>query len=468
MATTARRPVRRQQEMQCPPILSSADPSPEIFERLREPEYLAEILLHLEALNHGQTSARLPDSWAGLAGRLARSFNQLAVSHEQMASALLAGTKSPQMHEELLNIASEAVLVRSLGNTILYWNPGAEKLYGWSREEVLGKDIHLLLRTVFPVPRQEIDSALHQQKAWQGNLVQTTKSGSEIVVACRKSLNHAGDAVLEVGRDITAQLRAEVTLRETEKLAAMGRLAGIIAHEINNPLAAVTNILYLLRSNTSLDADARRCADMAEEELHRVSDITRQTLSFYREARRPIAVDLPQLLQDVLGLHARTLKSGRIELRTSFSSTAVVRGFPAELRQVFLNLISNALQAMPGGGTLGVRVRHATDWKTLRHGILISILDTGKGIGAEDAPHLFEPFFSTKSTQGTGLGLWISKGIIQKNDGRISYRTYRHLGGCMTCFSVFLPAVELPADSTEHESTTALPSGAGILADLKH
>jgi len=219
----------------------------------------------------------------------------------------------------------------------------------------------------------------------------------------------------------------------------MGRVAGIIAHEINNPLAAITNIFYLLRNHPSLDAEARRCAEMAEEELQRVSHITRQTLSFYRESKHPIPVPVPELLEDVLGLQDRALRSNCIALRKKFAHAAQVRGFPVELRQVFLNLIGNAIQAMPEGGTLGVHVREGTDWIRQRRGIMISIIDTGKGIQPADARRLFEPFFTTKSTKGTGLGLWISRGIVQKYDGLISCRSYRHAGGCATCFRVFLP-----------------------------
>ncbi len=345
-----------------------------------------------------------------------------------------------RMRAELLNIASEAIMVRAMDDTILFWNPGAESLYGWRREEVLGKDIHTVLQTVFPVPREEIEQVLREQRYWQGNLTQRTRNGTEIVVSCRKSMNYEGDAVLEVGRDITAQLRSEEVLRDTEKLAAMGRVAGIIAHEINNPLAAITNIFYLLRNHPSLDAEARRCAELAEEELQRVSHITRQTLSFYRESKHPIPVLLPELLEDVLGLQDRALRTHCIALRKKFVCAAQVRGFPVELRQVFLNLIGNAIQAMPEGGTLGVHVREATDWIRNQRGIMISIIDTGKGIQPEDARRLFEPFFTTKSTKGTGLGLWISKGIVQKYDGLISCRSYRHAGGCATCFRVFLPA----------------------------
>jgi signal transduction histidine kinase len=200
-----------------------------------------------------------------------------------------------------------------------------------------------------------------------------------------------------------------------------------------------TNIFYLLRNHPSLDPDARHFAELAEQELTRVSHITRQTLSFYRESKQPIAVHLSELLDSVLSLQESELQANHIELKKKYGSATLVWGFPVELRQVFLNLILNAIQAMPNGGTLGIRVREVTDWTKHDLKASISIVDTGIGINREDARRLFEPFFTTKSTKGTGLGLWISKGIVQKYDGRISFRSYRRANGCITCVRVFLP-----------------------------
>jgi PAS domain S-box-containing protein len=346
-----------------------------------------------------------------------------------------------RVRAELLELASEAIMVRDENDCIEFWNAGAENMYGWRRDEVIGQPIHRVLRTVFPMPRDEIRAVLETGKWWQGNVIQRTKDDREIVVAYRKTLDRENNAVLEVGRDISAQVRAEQALLETEKLAAMGRVAGIIAHEINNPLAAITNLFYLLRTHPSLDENARQVADMAEQQLERVSHITRQTLSFYRESKQPIAIPVSDLLEDVLALQESTLRRSRIKVKKDYFSPCVVTGFPAELRQVFLNLIGNAIQAMPDGGTLGVSVREATDWT--RHplrGAAISIVDTGAGIQPDDVEKIFQPFFSTKSTKGTGLGLWISKGIVQKYDGRISFRSYRNEHWSATCFRVFLPA----------------------------
>lgn len=344
------------------------------------------------------------------------------------------------MREDLLELATEAVIVRGLQDgRIRYWNTGAESLYGWKREEVSDQSLHVLLRTVFPESREAAETALRTVGRWEGNLVQRTRDGNEIVVACRKALNSEGDAVLEVNRDITAQLHAETTLRESQKLAAMGRVAGIIAHEINNPLAAVVNLLYLLQHHTSLDEEARNYVDAAAKELSRVAQITRQTLSFYRETSEPVPVRIHELLDDVVELQKHAIQSGRITVERRYLPADFVEGFPVELRQVLLNLVANAIQAMPDGGILRLNVHEATDWQTGRRGPSISIVDTGQGIRSEDAKRLFEPFFSTKAAQGTGLGLWISRDILQKYDGRIACRSYRHEGRCVTCFRVFLP-----------------------------
>jgi signal transduction histidine kinase len=175
--------------------------------------------------------------------------------------------------------------------------------------------------------------------------------------------------------------------------------------------------------------------------LQRASHITRQTLSFYRDSKQPIAVSVSDLLDNVVELQQRPLVANRIVLQRKYASPGLVRGFPGELRQVFLNLISNAIQAMSSGGTLRLRVAEATDWETQRRGIAVSVIDTGSGIRREDAERLFQPFFTTKSAKGTGLGLWISKGIVQKYEGRIRFRSYYGSAGrpC-TCFRVFLPA----------------------------
>jgi PAS domain S-box-containing protein len=340
---------------------------------------------------------------------------------------------------ELLELATEAIIVRDFHGAIRFWNSGAEALYGWHSDEVVGRNLHEILCTAFPTPKEEMERSLFSQRSWQGNLVQRARDGREIVVSTRKVVNREGDAILEIQRDITAQIQAEEALRQAEKLAAMGRVAGIIAHEINNPLEAITNAFYLLRNHPSLDHEARYYAELAEQELQRAAHITRQTLSFYRDSKQPIAISIPDLLDNVIELQQRPIVANHITLQKHYSSTGVVRGFPGELRQVFLNLIGNAVQSMSSGGTLRLRVADTMDWQTQRRGIAISITDTGGGIRPEDANRLFQPFFTTKSAKGTGLGLWISKGIVQKYEGTICFRSLHSPAGASTCFRIFLP-----------------------------
>jgi PAS domain S-box-containing protein len=344
---------------------------------------------------------------------------------------------------DLLDLASEAIVVRDLNGTVQFWNSGAAALYGWSSEDALGKNLHQLLNTQFPAPNHDIESMISEGKRWEGNLVQYTRDGREIVVACRKILQRDGNkprVILEICRDITASLQAEEALRKSERLAAMGRMAGIVAHEINNPLESIINLFYLLKRHPSLDQEARRYAITAEQELLRISHITKQTLSFYRESSQPVAVSIPVLLDDILELQARQLQINGIVVDRRYGSDEIVHGFPVELKQVFLNLIANAIQAMPKGGCLRIHIQQAYRAATQTAGVRVSIVDTGSGIRPEDAKRLFEPFFTTKSTKGTGLGLWICKGIVEKYEGSIDFRSTSLPGRNVTCFSVFIPA----------------------------
>src|SRR5215469_8080140 len=240
--------------------------------------------------------------------------------------------------------------------------------------------------------------------------------------------------------DITNQKQAEEALVKSERLAAMGRLAGIIAHEINNPLEAISNAFYLFRDHPSLDEEARYYSRLAEQELARVAHITKQTLSFYRESQQPISVSLAEVLENVLELQTRRLHLNGISLEKQFKTSGIVFGYPGELKQVFLNVIANAVQAMPNGGRLRVLLRECGDRNSGgKRGVRVSVYDTGVGIRPEHAKRIFEPFFSTKEAKGTGLGLWISKGIIQKYAGSIRFRSLRLGERSATCFSVFLP-----------------------------
>jgi PAS domain S-box-containing protein len=379
--------------------------------------------------------------------RKARELELLNCELEQRVLARTAELRESEnqlrQRADLLDLATEAIMVRDQDGILQFWNSGAETFYGWDRSEVLGRNVHQILRTKLPSSAEEIESVIVRDGRWEGNLVQFTKDGREVVVASRQVLQTdgggAGHAILEISRDITAKLQAEEALRKAEKFAAMGRVAGIIAHEINNPLEAIRNVFYLLQHHPSLNDEARKYTRIADEELSRVAHITRQTLSFYRESKEAVPVLISEILNDILSLQARLFERNAIILEKEYSSDGPILGFPGELKQVFLNLVGNAIQAMPEGGRLRIRVSEAIDKGQQRQGVRVLICDTGSGIRPEDAKQLFEPFFTTKSTKGTGLGLWISKGIVQKHQGIIRFRSMQLFRGNITAFSVFIP-----------------------------
>jgi PAS domain S-box-containing protein len=241
--------------------------------------------------------------------------------------------------------------------------------------------------------------------------------------------------------DISERKVIEETLRRNEKLAAVGRLAGALAHEVNNPLAAVTNLIYLLQQHASLDSSAREYVDLAAGELSRVSHIVRATLSFYRESAHPVEVRLAELADSVLDIYIRQVTDKSILIDRQYEFGGVIQSFPGELRQVLLNIIGNALDATPHAGKVAVRVRTGRHWRTGAAGVFISVGDNGSGIPQHHRAKLFEPFFTTKGEKGTGLGLWVTRGIVEKQGGSIRVRSSSNEHRHGTVFSVFLPAV---------------------------
>lgn len=218
--------------------------------------------------------------------------------------------------------------------------------------------------------------------------------------------------------DTTQRKQSEEALRKTEKLAATGRLAASIAHEINNPLEAVTNLLYLLRYQTSLDGEALKYTEMAQHEIARVSQITQQTLRFYRQSTQPLQTKLCEVLDSVLALYQGRLQSAQIEVVRRYNDNAELLAMQGELRQLFANLVGNALDAMSQGGRLLVSVRESHDWRDGETpGVRVVIADTGCGMSPGVRERIFEAFFTTKETTGTGLGLWVSTEIIEKHGG---------------------------------------------------
>ena len=243
--------------------------------------------------------------------------------------------------------------------------------------------------------------------------------------------------------DITERRQAEATLRLTERLAATGRLAASIAHEINNPMAAVTNLVYLIENYPGVDEQARQFARLAQEELKRMAHITRQMLGFYRDSTDAGRVRLSDLLEGVLDLYDRRIKNSGVRVQVRAESAPEVNVFAGEIRQVLSNLLINALDATPSGGQVVIRIREARDWgDSQRRGTRVTFADNGPGIPRELRHKVFEPFFTTKGQKGTGLGLWVSEGIVQKHQGKLRVRSTQKEGRSGTCFSIFLPAAQ--------------------------
>ncbi len=247
------------------------------------------------------------------------------------------------------------------------------------------------------------------------------------------------DGMAAFFRDVTAKLKAEEALLQSEKLAAVGRLASSIAHEINNPLEAITNLLYLMQADPSMTAETRGYLQTAQSEIARISHIATQTLRFHRQSNDLIPIRVSEVLDSVISLFTSRLASAEVSIERQYRSDSIVSGYPGELRQVFSNLLRNAIEAATGSHRIIVRERFATHPLTGEAGVRITFADSGSGISRSLQGRLFEPFFSTKPATGTGLGLWVSKQIIDKHRGTMHVRSATDAPRRGTVFSIFLP-----------------------------
>jgi PAS domain S-box-containing protein len=284
-----------------------------------------------------------------------------------------------------------------------------------------------------------------------------------VEVRGKSQRNSGGLATRLVGvaADVTSRKRGEEAMLRAEKLAVAGRLAASVAHEINNPLEAVMNLLYLIaRSDTP--EEAHEHAEVATGELMRVSLITQQTLKFHRQAGRPTLVKLSEVVAAVLGLFRGKLAFAQIETQVLAKREACVSCMPGEIHQIFANLVSNAIDAMPNGGRLTIRLRPSRDWRDdSTVGMRVTFCDSGIGMDRATVRQIFEPFFTTKADTGTGLGMWVVAQLVERHDGDVRVLSRHRPGASGTAFSVFLPLGDPPADSMDIHVVPAAQANLG-------
>jgi PAS domain S-box-containing protein len=380
--------------------------------------------------------------------RLYREAQEQIAETRRAQEMLERGKESMQLAQQYVGIG---IWEWDLQTGELAWSDEIRRLHGIEVEKFDGR-YESWMESIVAEDRQQVHQSITEALANKGEYEVQYR-----VIFADKSLHwlEARGRTIVIGNvpvrmlgmamDVTSRKSAEQTVRQSEKIAATGRLAASIAHEINNPLASVMNALYILRTNSKVPDSALVYVKTAEEELARVVHITKQTLGFYREISSPVMSSVPQLFEEVLAAYDERIERSQITVKKNFNDVVPLAAFPSELRQVFSNLILNAIESISAPGHIYIRVRQACD-KQGRAGIHVTVADDGCGIPAENMPHIFEPFFTTKDSKGTGLGLWVSQGIVEKHQGKLRLRS-RH-GGKQhgTCCTVFLPFITNDAE----------------------
>jgi PAS domain S-box-containing protein len=335
-----------------------------------------------------------------------------------------------RMHQEnrarlaaIVDSADDAIISKDLNGIIHTWNHGAERMFGYTAAEAVGRSI---LTLIPPELQHEEDEILARLKAGQRidhyETVRIRKSGErfEVSITVSPLRDESGrvTGASKIARDISDRRRIERLLMQSEKLSATGRMAASIAHEINNPLESLMNLIYLARHSAEPGSQAHGYLRTAEEELERVSHLARQTLGYYRDTNAPTEVRLHELIRNVLTVYNSRLIAAGISVDLRFNDQQRIMASKGELLQVFSNVIANALDAMSRGGTLHIATRKVVSLGG--DGLEVVIRDTGAGIRPENLPRIFDPFFTTKGELGTGIGLWVAKQLIETRGGQIS------------------------------------------------
>ena len=368
---------------------------------------------------------------------------------EQLTQKIASLEKAETRHREdahrlrefaaIIESSDDAIISKDLTGTITSWNPAASRILGYTAEEMIGASIltiiPLHLHSDEPIILSKIRAGEHIAHF---ETVRMTKDGRSIDVSLSISpvRDDSGRIVgaAKILRDISARKALEHSLLQAEKIAATGRMAATIAHEINNPLEAVINLLFLAREEcTSLRQ--KQYLDAAENEVARLSHIARQTLGYYRETSSIVCASLSEVAAEVLRIYEPRCKAAGIRVVSDLAPSPSIAMRKGEIMQVISNLITNAIYAMPSGGTLSITVAHS---RLPEDNMILSVADSGVGISSEHLPHIFEAFYTTRGSIGTGIGLFVAKQFVEGHGGSMTVES-RTGPGSGTCMSIVLP-----------------------------
>jgi PAS domain S-box-containing protein len=419
-----------------PPSLQEQEPM--ILRKLRAGEQIA----HFETTRVAKDGRELTVS---LTISPLRDKDGRVAGVSKIARDITAQRQSDHLRFRLAAIvesSDDAIMTKDLKGIITSWNRAAERIFGYTEGEIIGSSI---LRLIPEELRFEEETILRKIQSGERidhfETIRLTKHGRRLNVSVTISPLKDGSGKIigasKVLRNITENKELERSLIQAEKIAATGKMAATIAHEINNPLESVLNLIYLARTNASNPDEVVSFLTTAEEELLRVSHIAKQTLGYYREHSAAVKVSLSELVTDTLKIYQSKLTAAGIEIETKFDSSSQVVLRKGEMMQVISNLVTNAMYAMPSGGTLTASVQDATEAGC--QGLLLAIEDTGEGIPAAILEKIFEPFFTTRSSVGTGIGLWVANEFIKGHKGRIGVHSSVDPSFHGTKMSIFLP-----------------------------
>jgi PAS domain S-box-containing protein len=342
----------------------------------------------------------------------------------------------------IVDSADDAIISKNLNGIIKSWNEGARRMFGYTADEIIGKSILLLIPEELQYEEDEILRKLRAGERVDHYETRRRKKSGEIFdvsVTISPVKDESGRVIgaSKIARDISNRKRIERMLMQSEKLAATGRMAAAIAHEINNPLESVINLVFLARQHSASSGKAHEYLLTAEEELERVSHIARQTLGYYKDTGLPTEIHLHDLIENVLTVYNSRLTSTGITVDLQFNDLQKLVASRGEMLQVFSNVIANAIDAMRQGGSLKISTRQLIGMS--EDGIQTVIRDNGTGIDREHLERIFEPFFTTKGDLGTGIGLWVAKQLVEKRGGQISVASSTEQGNSGTSITIFLP-----------------------------